>query len=61
MNITLNDVSCILHILIHGKLVNNFAKISQEQDDALISQLLGVEEDNVTTECDKIGFREKLV
>jgi len=43
----LDDVSCLLHILIHGKLVNHMAKISQEQGAALLIKLFGVIEDDV--------------
>lgn len=51
MNITLDDVSCCLHITIYGKLVNDMAKIYQKQGYALITELFGANEDDVTNEC----------
>jgi len=50
MNITMDDVSCLIYIPIHGKLVNHQAKISQEQCVALLFELLDVDPDFVVVE-----------
>lgn len=51
MTITLDDVSCCLHITIHGKFINDMAKIYQKQGYALITELFSVNGDDVTNEC----------
>jgi len=54
ITIMLNHVSCLLHKLIHGKLDDHHAKISQEQGAYLITDLHGVDPDYATTERDKM-------
>lgn len=54
MTSKLNDVSCIVHILIHGKFINHYTKISQEQGATLMSDLLGVDKFNAATECENM-------
>jgi len=46
----MDDVSCLIYIPIHGKLVNHQAKISQEQCVALLFELLDVDPDFVVVE-----------
>jgi len=47
-------MSCLLHILNHSKLINYMAKIFQEQDAALITELFCVNEDDVVNEWENM-------
>jgi len=62
MTITLDGVSCLLHISIHGKLINHRIKISHERGAALLACLLGVDLEFVVVEYEntkgaRISFR----
>jgi len=47
-------MSCLIHILIHGKLVNHMVKASQEQGLSLRTELLGVDEIDTVNDCENM-------
>jgi len=54
MIITLYDVSCLIHLFIHGKLLNHRAKLSQGERVVLLSELPDLDPDDVDSECTKV-------
>lgn len=53
MTVTLDDMVCLLHIHIEGKIITHVEKISQDRGVQLITGFLGVGEDSAIDECVK--------
>jgi hypothetical protein len=55
MSITIHDVSHLLELPIHGKLMSHRVRMSKDDDVALLNELLGIDIEVTYDECKAIN------